>query len=266
MAYSIGDVSRVLGITASALHYYEKEGLIRKPMEDSSGWRSYDEEDVYRLISVKKYSAMGVSLREIARQFSSDGMSAEEILERMREKRSEAQAQAQHYAALCGDIDRLVSIGEDGIGREGIVDIRPAEEMLVFRTGEGGVIPRSREDQMKANRFLSAQPAMSVGVVRGKEKDPPELALLLPRSRAVDYGIEPDGRFVRVIPGGMALHAVVAVGPESYGRLEEIFRPILSFAREHRFTPAGMIWASTLFVDCSGGQKRYYYDTYMVFE
>ena len=75
MAYSIGDVSRVLGITTSALHYYEKEGLIRKPMEDS-GWRSYDDEDVYRLISVKKYSAMGVSLREIAQQFSSNGMGA----------------------------------------------------------------------------------------------------------------------------------------------------------------------------------------------
>ena len=265
MAYSIGDVSRVLGMTTSALHYYEKEGLLKKPMEDS-GWRSYGEEDVYRLISVKKYSAMGVSLREIARQFSDDGMDAAQILERMREMRAQAQEQAERYAALCGDIDRLISAGETCLKAPDAVDIRPAEEMFVFQAHEGGVIPRNREDQAAARAFLAALPAVSVGLVRGAQGERADLALLLPGSRAKDYGIEPDGRLIRVIPGGMALHAVTSCGEQRDSKAGDVFRPLLDFAREHRFSLRAEMWASTLFVDCAGGTRRYYYDTYMVFE
>ena len=255
MAYSIGDVSRVLGITTSALHYYEKEGLIRKPMEDS-GWRSYDEEDVYRLISVKKYSAMGVSLREIARQFSSKGMSAEEILERMREKRSEALAQAKHYAALCDDITRLIAAGEAGILREGVVDIRPVEDMLVFRTGDGGVIPRDKTEQAIARRWLAAQPAVSLGIMRVADRERADMVLLISGERAKEFGLAQDAKSILKIDGGMALHAVVSCGAEQYATQDGIFRPILQFAREHRFTPKGPMWGSTLFVDCSGEARR----------
>ena len=265
MAYSIGDVSRVLGLTTSALHYYEKEGLIRKPKEDS-GWRSYDEEDVYRLISVKKYGAMGVPLRDIARQFSPGGMNAEQILARMQAQRDEADRKAREYAALREDIDRLLAASSAGIGREGVVDIRPAEEMLVFCSGEGRVIPKNRAEQETARRWLEAQPSVSLGIARDPAKDRAEMVLLIPRSRAQEYGLEPDGKLTCEIAGGMALHAVVSCGMEQYDTPDDIFRPILQFAREHCFVPKGPMWGSTLFVDCSGEERRYYYDTYMVFE
>jgi len=265
MAYSIGDVSRVLGITASALHYYEKEGLLHMPKEDA-GWRSYEEEDVYRLISVKKYRAMGVSLREIARQFSDDGMNAQEILLRMREKRDEAAATARHYQTLSEDIGRLIAVGEGSVGREGVVDIRPVEDVLVFRSGDGGVIPRGREAQAAARVWLEAMPAVSLGIARDPGRERAEMALLIARERAREYGIQETGEYVRLIRGGMALHAVVSCGMEQYEDPDSIFTPILQFAREHHFTPAGEIWGATLFVDCSGGERRYYYDTYMVFE
>ena len=265
MAYSIGDVSRVLGITTSALHYYEKEGLIRKPMEDS-GWRSYDEEDVYRLISVKKYSAMGVSLREIAQQFSADGMGTQEILARMREKRDEAQALSVRYAALRDDITRLIAFGEAGAEREGVVDIRPVEEMLIFRASEGGVIPKNKAEQAIARSWLAAQPAVGLGIVRDPARERADMVLLISRARARDYGFEPDEKSIFSIAGGMALHAAVSCGLEQYEKPDDIFRPIVQFAREHRFTPKGPMWGSTLFVDCAGGTRRYYYDTYMMFE
>ena len=86
MRYSIGDVSRVLGMTTSALHFYEKEGIIDTPKVES-GRRYYEEADVNRLISAKKYRAMGVPVREIASQFSADGMTGVQVIARMREKR-----------------------------------------------------------------------------------------------------------------------------------------------------------------------------------
>ena len=50
MRYSIGDVSRVLGMTTAALHFYEKEGIIDTPKVES-GRRYYEEADINRLIS-----------------------------------------------------------------------------------------------------------------------------------------------------------------------------------------------------------------------
>ena len=234
-------------------------------MEDS-GWRSYEEEDVYRLISVKKYSAMGVSLREIAQQFSRSGMNAEQIVERMKEKRDDAKAMARHYALLAEDIGRLVDAGERASQRDGVVDIRPVGDILLLRPSEGGVIPKNKAEQALARSWLAAQPAVSLGIARAPERERADIVLLIARDRAQEYGFEPDGKNVFLIEGGIALHAVVSCGLEQYDTPDDIFRPILQFAREHRFTPKGPLWGSTLFVDCSGEKRRYYYDTYMVFE
>ena len=64
----------------------------------------------------------------------------------------------------------------------------------------------------------------------------------------------------------MALHAVVVCGEEQYDDPDVIFRPLLAFAKEHRFSPKGMMWGAQIFVDCSEGIRRHYYDAYMRFE
>ena len=240
MAYSIGDVSRVLGMTASALHYYEKEGLIHKPKEEDSGWRSYDEEDVYRLISVKKYGAMGVPLRDIAQQFSKNGMNGRQILDRMKEKRAEAEGMARRCALLSEDIGRLIAVGEQGLEQEAVVDIRPTGDILVFRPSDGGVIPKNKAEQAVARRWLAAQPAVSLGIVRDPARERADRVLLIARDRAKEYGFEPDGKTVFALSGGIALHAVVSCGIEQYDTPDDIFRPLWQFAREHRFEAQGM--------------------------
>lgn len=265
MRYSIGDVSRVLGMTTSALHFYEKEGVIDTPKVES-GRRYYKEADVNRLISAKKYRAMGVPVREIASQFSVDGMTGEQVIARMKEKRDEAAAAARQYAALAQDIDRLITHSEEGIFSTATVDIRCAEDMIYFRSSSGGRIPLDKEEQAVAQRWLEAMPAVSLAICREKGDERAVPSLVISARRAAEYGMGVDGRVARFIPGGMALHAVVACGEEQYDDPDVIFRPILAFAREHRFVQKGTMWGSMLFVDCSGGVRKHYFDTYMCFE
>ncbi|MCI7736171.1 MAG: MerR family transcriptional regulator [Clostridiales bacterium] len=264
MRYSIGDVSRVLGMTTSALHFYEKEGVIDTPKEQS-GRRYYEDADVMRLISAKKYRAMGVPLREIAAQFSSDGMTGRQVLDRMREQRAEAARLSAQYAALAQDIARLIDLSEPIERGNGVVDICAVGPMLMFRGEGGGIVPRDKAGQALAQRWLEAMPAVSLGIVKRTEDERAGFSLLIPQERAGDYGFEPNGKTMQILSGGMALHAVVHCGEEQYERPETIFGPILSFARAHRFTPCGAIWGSMLLVDCSGGARKHYYDTYMPF-
>lgn len=265
MRYSIGDISRVLGLTTSALHFYEKEGIIVTP-KGESGRRYYQEADINRLISAKKYRAMGVPVRDIAQQFSSEGMTGEQVLERIRIKRDEAAHMAQMYDALARDIERLIVLSEEALARVGEVDIRRVEDMLVFRSESGGMIPRDKNEQALAQRWLEAMPAVSVSICKEKGGTRAFPSLMIPLARAKDFGLEPDGKTVRIIPGGMALHAVIICGEEQYDHPDVIFKNVLAFAHEHRFVQKGTMWGNQLFVDCAGGVRKHYYDTYMCFE
>ena len=265
MSHSIGDVSRVLGMTTSALHYYEKEGIISPPKVES-GRRYYEEADVYRLISAKKYRAMGVSLREIAAQFGGEMMDAGQIVDRMRERQQEAARLARSYALLEEDIRRLVQMAEGVHQSNGCVDIRPVGEMLILSAENGGFVPQDKEEQEIVKQWLEAMPAVSAGVYRRKGESRAAMALMIPADRAQDYGFAEDGRMIHRVRGGMALHAVVSCGEELNDQPEVIFRQLDAFAREHRFTQADTAYGCTLLVDCSDGGKTYHYDVNMLFE
>lgn len=62
---SIGDAATAVGIAPDTLRYYEKIGLVPRPMRDASGRRVYREKDLTRLRFVKRAQALGFSLHDI---------------------------------------------------------------------------------------------------------------------------------------------------------------------------------------------------------
>lgn len=61
----IGEVSQESGIGIEALRFYERSGLLGKPMRSQSGYRMYDEGILERLTFIKKAQTLGFSLEEI---------------------------------------------------------------------------------------------------------------------------------------------------------------------------------------------------------
>jgi len=61
----IGEVSQESGIGIEALRFYERSGLLGKPMRSNSGYRLYDEGILERLAFIKKAQTLGFSLDEI---------------------------------------------------------------------------------------------------------------------------------------------------------------------------------------------------------
>ncbi len=66
MAFTVGELSRVTGITVRALRYYDEIGLVRPSQRTDAGYRLYDERDVLRLQQVLMFRELGVALHEIA--------------------------------------------------------------------------------------------------------------------------------------------------------------------------------------------------------
>ena len=63
--YNVGQLVSALGIPRSTLLYYESLGIVSPHHDESSGYRSYSNEDVYRLMSCVMLKNLGVSPKDI---------------------------------------------------------------------------------------------------------------------------------------------------------------------------------------------------------
>lgn len=62
---TIGEVARAAGVAATALRYYEREGLLAPTDRTRAGYRLYDEEAVRRLEFIRAAQAVGFTLGDI---------------------------------------------------------------------------------------------------------------------------------------------------------------------------------------------------------
>jgi DNA-binding transcriptional MerR regulator len=62
----IGQLAATCGISAEALRYYEKIGLLRPAARAANGYRSYGEADVAIVRFIRSAQSMGFTLAEIA--------------------------------------------------------------------------------------------------------------------------------------------------------------------------------------------------------
>jgi len=65
MAFTVGELSRLTGLTVRALHHYDEIGLVRPSQRTAAGYRLYDETDALRLQQVMVLRELGVPLDQI---------------------------------------------------------------------------------------------------------------------------------------------------------------------------------------------------------
>ena len=66
MAYTVGRVAEIAGVTVRTLHHYDEIGLLTPGERTSAGIRRYDDNDLERLQQILLYRELGFTLDEIA--------------------------------------------------------------------------------------------------------------------------------------------------------------------------------------------------------
>ncbi|MBA2891138.1 MerR family transcriptional regulator [Nonomuraea soli] len=66
MSFSVGQVSRLAGITVRTLHHYDEIGLLSPTMRTGAGYRRYTDDDLVRLQQILFYRELDFGLEEIA--------------------------------------------------------------------------------------------------------------------------------------------------------------------------------------------------------
>lgn len=74
---TIGKAAEQAGVSAQAIRYYEREGLLPAPFRTHTGYRLYGAETVGRLNLIRQARALGLSLEEVKEIFRlSEGRNA----------------------------------------------------------------------------------------------------------------------------------------------------------------------------------------------
>ncbi|TDC38271.1 MerR family transcriptional regulator [Micromonospora sp. 15K316] len=66
MAYTVGQVAKLAGVTVRTLHHYDEIGLLSPGGRSSTGYRRYDDADLERLQLIRYYRELGFPLDQIA--------------------------------------------------------------------------------------------------------------------------------------------------------------------------------------------------------
>src|SRR6185436_8765786 len=63
---TIGAVARQAGVSVDAVRFYERRGVLPRPLRRPSGYRQYSQATVERLRFLKALQALGFTLAEVA--------------------------------------------------------------------------------------------------------------------------------------------------------------------------------------------------------
>src|SRR5215469_3080728 len=64
-AVHTGELARNAGVNLQTIRFYERQGLLPKPLRTASGYRSYQENDLERVRFIKRNQQLGFTLAEI---------------------------------------------------------------------------------------------------------------------------------------------------------------------------------------------------------
>lgn len=64
--YKIGNITKMLGVSADTLRYYEKIGLLPRIQRNASGLREYSDQDISNIRFIKRAQQMKFTLAEIS--------------------------------------------------------------------------------------------------------------------------------------------------------------------------------------------------------
>ncbi len=106
MVYTVGEMAKLLGVTASTLRYYDKEGLLPFVERSSGGIRMFRESDIEWLRVIECMKKAGMSIKDI-RQYIELALKGDNTIElrlmmfrRQKEVLQQKMAEMQHTMAM----------------------------------------------------------------------------------------------------------------------------------------------------------------------
>lgn len=118
---TVGEVSRLLGVSVRTLHYWEERGLVSPSTRSWSEYRLYADRDIAKLQQIMVYRATGMSLNRIAEVMTE----SEDKIIHLRRQRDLLMEKQSELGVMLQALDQLLedAMGENNLSVEDIAGI-----------------------------------------------------------------------------------------------------------------------------------------------
>ena len=230
--FSIGEFSKITGLSVKTLRFYHEQGLLEPSYVDrDTGYRYYDQRQIETARAIAELRGLEFSLAEIQQILQLTG--DQEFVAALEQHRAELEQKIKAFRAVARSLDKFIQQQREAIMSTGSahVEERLVEPVLVAairmqgRYGDCGTgfarLGRS------FGRHICGKPIM-LHHDREYHEDDANFEVCMPiRRRAAADGIE-----VRELPGGRCL-SLVHKGP--YDQLGPAYAKLLTYARERGY-------------------------------
>jgi MerR family transcriptional regulator, thiopeptide resistance regulator len=110
MAFTVGELAKLTGITVRTLHHYDQIGLVQPSDRSDAGYRLYGQADVLRLQQVLLYRELGLPLDQIAGVL--EARTPPERRSALAKHRETLVAKRTHLDAMLAALDTALAIEE----------------------------------------------------------------------------------------------------------------------------------------------------------
>lgn len=116
--YTIGRLAIAAGVNVETVRYYQKIGLIKKPLKPEQGFRKYSAKALEQIQFIKRAQKLGFSLQEIADLFELGDGHCRDVRIRAEEKSEKIGKQIRDLQALQNTLTHLISECNAGKGSQ----------------------------------------------------------------------------------------------------------------------------------------------------
>ena len=158
--YSIGKVSKLMGLSIEGIRNYEKSGIISPRREEGSEYRKYSYLDITSLLRAKMYRSLGFSLKDTCRLTNESEM--DEIRREIHQRKQELLGEKELLTAKIRFLESLGRDVEELEGGLGVAGLRLCPSFYRMEFAHNGEIDFSEETVTLFQEWISYVPFVHI--------------------------------------------------------------------------------------------------------
>lgn len=154
--YTIGELAKILGITAETIRYYERKNIIRPQHDHASGYRYYTTWDLHMLIRARCFLGFGLTIDQTAQILTSTNL--QQIDERLALQEQEKEKQLIYQMNLLKKLRQNRALMQDADQKKHDLSIRMSPAMYRINTQINYELILSRDEQLEIQQLCEKVP------------------------------------------------------------------------------------------------------------
>ncbi|NLB29189.1 MAG: MerR family transcriptional regulator [Clostridiales bacterium] len=264
MKYKIGEVARILGISADLLRYYEEKGVVSPEKDPVNNYRYYDTWDINYLIDCLWYKNFGFGIEQVARMVTE--CTYDTLLDTLEVKSSQIRENIRRQELLLQRIQKFkerLEVTKSYVGR---FEVRECKSFYYYINRYNSEYDNRTSTHDISRRWLKYMPftrryfEIPEDAIKGSSNDY-EWGFSVSAQYVDVLGVDISPP-VREMPSSLCVHsAFTSSGPDRFSPRKIDF--LLDYARENGLEPSGGAFGNLACSVMENGEETGYFEVYL---